>query len=284
MAARRPQADATAARELRAPQTCLDCSRWSGGCAVEAPQSGLGADLLHPLGITPGLDLRRRCSGRSFRAISYGSPPSLGQWAWMWSRAGGKTTGRCVVFSSLNVDAVRLARQGNADAACAMAKLAERVEAAGAFVKRQVLLSGCSSAVISALLEGVVAPGGSCWFVEGRQRCGPDERATADEPASRAALGLCRRLRLGGPPQLRAHVADGRSCDGGAAVDCQPGSPREREGLHGRDPGPLGGPEHAIGDEVSFPSGWSVPSVRLARSSGASPPDQRSRRTRRSRP
>ncbi|MGH3938193.1 MAG: hypothetical protein ACRDTG_06095 [Pseudonocardiaceae bacterium] len=74
----------------------------------------------------------------------------------MTRRAGGRLVGQLTVFSSLNVESARLARQGNPDAAERVARAAAQVEAGVEFVRLQRILSDLSVHDAERVVEGVL--------------------------------------------------------------------------------------------------------------------------------
>lgn len=70
------------------------------------------------------------------------------------TRAERSASGRLTIFSVLNVDAARLARDGEHRHAVSVAKAAEEIECSAAFVQLKQLLSGRSDSEVSAVLEG----------------------------------------------------------------------------------------------------------------------------------
>jgi hypothetical protein len=72
------------------------------------------------------------------------------------TRSDHRASGRFTIFSVLNVDAARLAREGEAAAAAALAKAAARLEEGAAFLRLGKLLRGRRAADVSAAVEGEV--------------------------------------------------------------------------------------------------------------------------------
>ena len=66
------------------------------------------------------------------------------------TRSEHRASGRFIIFSVLNVDAARLAREGDERSAKVLAKAAARVEASAAFGRLRKLLSGRPAADVSA--------------------------------------------------------------------------------------------------------------------------------------
>jgi hypothetical protein len=70
-------------------------------------------------------------------------------------RAAGRAAGRVTVFSTLNLEAARLARLDEAQAAARVAKAAGVLESGAEFAELQQLLSSLSGEIVGAVLEGV---------------------------------------------------------------------------------------------------------------------------------
>jgi len=70
-------------------------------------------------------------------------------------RAAGRAVGRVTVFSTLNLEAARLARLDEARAAARVAKAAGVLESGSEFAELQELLSSLSGEIVGAVLEGV---------------------------------------------------------------------------------------------------------------------------------
>lgn len=101
------------------------------------------------------------------RAFRPGSPPAsqapfrtLRTHGWVTAgvsvvtRRDGRAAGRVSVFSVLNLDAARLARDGHHTAAAALARAAKKHEASAAFEGLRGLLSGHSPSAVAAAVEG----------------------------------------------------------------------------------------------------------------------------------
>ena len=74
-------------------------------------------------------------------------------------RRAGRLAGQLVMYSSLNVDAARLVRAGDEDAARRAAQAAEQVEAGAGFARLRDLLQDLSEERQQAVLDGQVPPG-----------------------------------------------------------------------------------------------------------------------------
>jgi hypothetical protein len=70
------------------------------------------------------------------------------------TRKNHRASGRITIFSVLNVAAARCAREGNKSRAKALARAAAKVETSASFVQLKQLLSGSTSEVVSATIEG----------------------------------------------------------------------------------------------------------------------------------
>lgn len=68
-----------------------------------------------------------------------------------------RASGRVTIFSVLNVEAARCAREGHARAAMALAKAASRVEGSEMFTRLTALLTGRPASEVTAAVDGVVA-------------------------------------------------------------------------------------------------------------------------------
>lgn len=73
------------------------------------------------------------------------------------TRKEGSASGRLTLFSVLNTDAARLAREGAHRGAMTLAKAAAAIEASAEFLRLQQLLMGLLSKDVSAVIEGGVA-------------------------------------------------------------------------------------------------------------------------------
>jgi hypothetical protein len=73
-------------------------------------------------------------------------------------REAGHARGRVTLFSSLNADAARLAREGHRKAAQTLARAAAKVEKSVLFVSLVEALSGRASEVIASVLDGTESP------------------------------------------------------------------------------------------------------------------------------
>lgn len=72
------------------------------------------------------------------------------------TRSAHHASGRVTIFSALNVDAARLAREGRARSAAALARAASRVESSRTFARLARLLSGRTAREVSSVVDGVV--------------------------------------------------------------------------------------------------------------------------------
>src|SRR5262245_9655865 len=76
-------------------------------------------------------------------------------------RAGGRLSGQMTIFSSLNVEAARLARRGVHDAAQRLARAAEELEAGPEFGRLRTMLSDLPVGDAEAVIDGVLPDGPS---------------------------------------------------------------------------------------------------------------------------
>lgn len=105
------------------------------------------ADLLRAF--RPGESSTREAPFRTLRAHGWVSPGRS-----VTTRSNHRATGRLSLFSSLNVTAARLAREGRSQPAKAIAQAAARVERSPAFAELSRLLSGQTATVVAQVLNG----------------------------------------------------------------------------------------------------------------------------------
>jgi hypothetical protein len=116
--------------------------------AIEVWPVALRAQLVRAF--RPGEPSEKEAPFRTLRKHGWASPGMS-----IVCREHNRAAGRLTVFSMLNVDAARLAREGRRRDALTLAKAAARIERGPAFLQLRKLISGATTSEASTVLQGI---------------------------------------------------------------------------------------------------------------------------------